>query len=153
MPQRYQPMGRYRGKALITRYQASRKPHDVTSAQLSIVVWKILASSEERFVGVSEAETLTPYRLEDVGLQRGEICWRLGSRNWLHIVWKMSASSEEGFVGVSEAETDSISGRLSSLNRYWSLISISLVSVWEVNFVLFNSMLKYVIHRLMLAVV
>jgi hypothetical protein len=28
-------------------------------------------------------------------------------------------------------------------------ISISLVSVWEVNFVLFNSMLKYVINRLM----
>jgi hypothetical protein len=33
--------------------------------------------------------------------------------------------------------------------RYRSLISISLVSVWEVNFVLFNSMLKYVINRLM----
>jgi hypothetical protein len=28
-------------------------------------------------------------------------------------------------------------------------IHISSVSVWEVNFVLFNSMLKYVIHRLM----
>ena len=28
-------------------------------------------------------------------------------------------------------------------------IHISLVSVWEVNFVLFNSMLKYVINRLM----
>jgi hypothetical protein len=36
-----------------------------------------------------------------------------------------------------------------TLNRYRSLISISLVSVWEVNFVLFNSMLKYVINRLM----
>jgi hypothetical protein len=35
-----------------------------------------------------------------------------------------------------------------TLNRYRSLISISLVSVWEVNFVLFNSMLKYVINRL-----
>jgi hypothetical protein len=57
MPQRYQPMGRYRGKTLITRYQASREPFDVTSAQLSIVVWKMLASSEERFVGVSQAET------------------------------------------------------------------------------------------------
>ena len=32
-----------------------------------------------------------------------------------------------------------------NLNR----ISISLVSVWEVNFVLFNSMLQYVINRLM----
>jgi hypothetical protein len=31
--------------------------NDVTSAQLSIVVWKMAASSEERFVGVSEAET------------------------------------------------------------------------------------------------
>jgi hypothetical protein len=36
-----------------------------------------------------------------------------------------------------------------TLNGYRSLISISLVSVWKVNFVLFNSMLKYVIHRLM----
>ena len=90
MPQRYQ------SKTLITRYQASREPYDVTSAQLSIVVWKKSASSEERVVGVS------------------------------------------------------ISGLLSR-NRYRSLISISLVSVWEVNFVLFNSMLKYVINRLMFA--
>ena len=40
----------------------------------------------------------------------------------------------------------SISGLLSSLNQYQSII------VWcvcEVNFVLFNSMLKYVINRLM----
>jgi hypothetical protein len=44
----------------------------------------------------------------------------------------MLAPSEERFVGVSEAETD-----------------LSLVSVWEVNFVLFNSMSKYVINRLM----
>jgi hypothetical protein len=51
-------------------------------------------------------------RLENVDVQRGNICWRFGS-------------------------------------RYRSLISISLVSVWEVNFVLFNSMLKYVINRLM----
>ena len=29
-----------------------------------------------------------------------------------------------------------------------SITHISLVSVWEVNFVLFNSMLKYVINRL-----
>jgi hypothetical protein len=36
-----------------------------------------------------------------------------------------------------------------TLNRYRSLISISLVSVWEVKFVLFNSMLKNVINRLM----
>jgi hypothetical protein len=36
-----------------------------------------------------------------------------------------------------------------TLNRYRSLISISLVSVWEVKFVLFNSMLKYAINRLM----
>ena len=36
-----------------------------------------------------------------------------------------------------------------NLNRYQSLISIGLVSVWEVNLVLFNSMLKYVINRLM----
>jgi hypothetical protein len=35
----------------------------------------------------------------------------------------MLAPNEERFVGVSEAETD-----------------LSLVSVWEVNFVLFNSM-------------
>jgi hypothetical protein len=39
--------------------------------------------------------------------------------------------------------------RSRTLNRYRLLISISLVSVWEVNFVLFNSMLKYVINRLM----
>ena len=32
-------------------------------------------------------------------------------------------------------------------------IHISLVSVWEVNFVLFNSMLKYVINRLLYDVV
>ena len=38
---------------------------------------------------------------------------------------------------------------LTSLNRYRSLISISLLSLWEVNFFLFNSMLKYVINRLM----
>ena len=56
MPQRYQAMGRYRGKILITRYQASREPYDVTSAQLSIVVWK-MSASEERFVGVSDGET------------------------------------------------------------------------------------------------
>jgi hypothetical protein len=36
-----------------------------------------------------------------------------------------------------------------TLNRYRSLISISLASVWEVNFFLFDSMLKYVINRLM----
>ena len=79
-------MGQISGQnteTLITRYQASRKSHDVTSAQLSIVVWKRSVPSEERFVGVS------------------------------------------------------ISGLL-------SLKSISLVSVWEVNFILFNSMLKYV---------
>ena len=83
-------MGRYRGKTLITRYQASREP------QLSIVVWRRLVSSEERFDGFS------------------------------------------------------ISGLL-SLKRYRSLISVCLVSVWEVNFILFNSMLKYVINRLMYA--
>ena len=49
----------HRGKTLITRYQASREPHDVTSAQLLIVVWKMSTSSEERFVGVSEAEPST----------------------------------------------------------------------------------------------
>ena len=43
--------------------------------------------------------------------------------------------------------TFSTTGLLSSLND----IHISLVSVWEVNFVLFNSMLKYVINRLMYA--
>jgi hypothetical protein len=48
----YHPIGRYRGKTLITRYQASREPHDITSAQLSIVVWKRSPSSEERFYGV-----------------------------------------------------------------------------------------------------
>ena len=41
-----------------------------------------------------------------------------------------------------------ISGLLSSVNLYRSLISISLVCMWEINFVLFNSMLKYVINRL-----
>jgi hypothetical protein len=41
-----------------------------------------------------------------------------------------------------------ISGQL-SLKRYRSLIFISLMSAWEVNFILFNSMLKYVINRLM----
>ena len=50
-------MGRYRGKTLITRYQAVRATHDVTSAQLSIVVWEMSSSSEERFVAVSEGET------------------------------------------------------------------------------------------------
>jgi len=35
-----------------------------------------------------------------------------------------------------------------TLNRYRSFISITLVSVWEVKFVLFISMLKYVIIRL-----
>jgi hypothetical protein len=38
------------GKTLITRYQASREPHDITSAQLLIVVWKMSTFSEERFV-------------------------------------------------------------------------------------------------------
>jgi hypothetical protein len=46
-------------RALITRYQASREPHDVTFAQLLIVVWKMSTFSEERFVGVSEAEPST----------------------------------------------------------------------------------------------
>ena len=49
----------HRGKTLITRYQASREPHDVTSAQLLIVVWKMSTFSEDRFVGVSEAESST----------------------------------------------------------------------------------------------
>ena len=52
-------MGRYRGKTLITRYQASRYTHDVTSAQRLIVIWKMSTSSEERFVGVSDAEQST----------------------------------------------------------------------------------------------
>jgi hypothetical protein len=46
----------------------------------------------------------------------------------------------------------SISGLLSSLNLYQSLIRSLVcvcVCVCEVNFVLFNSMLKYVINRLM----
>ena len=37
-------------------HQASREPNDVTSGQLSIVVWKVSTFSEERFVGISEAE-------------------------------------------------------------------------------------------------
>ena len=49
----------YRGKTLITRYQASLESHDVIFAQLSIVVWKMSTFSEERFVGVSEAEPST----------------------------------------------------------------------------------------------
>ena len=48
-----------RGEDDNTRCQASREPHNVTSAQLSIVVWKMSASSEERFVGVSESESDT----------------------------------------------------------------------------------------------
>jgi hypothetical protein len=43
-------------KTLITQYQASLEAHDITSAQLLIVVWKMSMFSEERFVGVSEAE-------------------------------------------------------------------------------------------------
>jgi hypothetical protein len=39
--------------------------------------------------------------------------------------------------------------RSRTLNRYRSLLSICMVSVWEVNFVLFNSKLKYVVNRLM----
>jgi hypothetical protein len=39
--------------------QASREPHDVTSPQLLIVVWKMSTFSEDRFVGVSEAESST----------------------------------------------------------------------------------------------
>jgi hypothetical protein len=35
-----------RGKTLITRYQPSRDPHEVTSAQLSIIVTKMSASSK-----------------------------------------------------------------------------------------------------------
>jgi len=52
-------MGRYWGKTQITRYQyqVSREPHEATSARLSIVIWKMSASSEERFVSVSDAET------------------------------------------------------------------------------------------------
>ena len=42
----------------------------------------------------------------------------------------------------------SIPGLL-SLNQYRPLIFRCLVSVWEVNFVLFNSMLKYEINRSM----
>ena len=49
----------HRGKTLITRYQSSREPHDVTSALLSIVVWKMSTFDEKRFVGVSEAEPST----------------------------------------------------------------------------------------------
>ena len=39
-------------KLLITRYQASREPHDVTSAQLSFVAWKMQDTSKDAFVGV-----------------------------------------------------------------------------------------------------
>ena len=46
-------------KTLITQYQASREPHDVTSAQLLIVIWKMSTFSEERFIGISEAEPST----------------------------------------------------------------------------------------------
>ena len=49
----------HRGKTRITRYQASHEPHDLTSAQLLIVVWKMSTFSEERFVGVSDAEPST----------------------------------------------------------------------------------------------
>jgi hypothetical protein len=64
--------------------QAPREPYDVTSAQLSIVV-----------------------------VQRGKICWRFGSRNWL-FRRKYEKSKHK-----------------------------------KLNFLLFNSMLKYVIYRLM----
>jgi hypothetical protein len=47
-------------------------------------------------------------------------------------------------VGVSEAETKSRFHSSCYLN-----ISRSLVSVWDVNFVLFNSMLRYAINRSM----
>jgi hypothetical protein len=47
--------------------------------------------------------------------------------------------SEERFVGVSEAEPSTDIDH--SYPQVWC--------VWEVNFVLFNSMLKYVINRLM----
>jgi hypothetical protein len=52
-------MSAIRAKLLITQYQASLEPHDVTSAQLLIVVWKMSTFSEERFIGVSEAEPST----------------------------------------------------------------------------------------------
>ena len=81
-------------KTLITRYQPSHELHDVTSAQLSIVFWKMWASSEERCVGVSETKTKRRFH-----------------------------------------------------SSCYSNISISLVSVWDVNLVLFNSMLRYVINR------
>ena len=93
MPQRYQPMGRYRGK----------KNFDNTISSLSWALWRHFRPTVN-------------CRLENFDVQRGKICCRFGSR---------------------------------TLNWYRSLISISLVSVWEVNFVLFNSMLKYVINWLM----
>ena len=43
---------------MITRSQASREPHEVTSAQLLIVVWE-MSTFSERFIGVSEAEPST----------------------------------------------------------------------------------------------
>ena len=52
------------------------------------------------------------------------------------VVWKMSVSSEKRFVGVSQAETDSFAENMK-------------IQTQKIYFVLFNSMLKYVINRLM----
>ena len=75
MQQRYPHRGRYRGTTLITRYQASREPHYVTSAHLSIVVWKMSSSREGRFVGVSQVETdvFVDYDYDLAGLEYEEI--------------------------------------------------------------------------------
>jgi hypothetical protein len=58
MRDRYRPEG-FSPRVDIGRGMITVQPHDVTSAQLSIVVWKMSTFGEERFVGVSEAEPST----------------------------------------------------------------------------------------------
>ena len=55
VPQQYMPSGQNSDNTISSLPWA----HGVTSAQLSFVVWKMLTFSEERFVGVSEAEPST----------------------------------------------------------------------------------------------
>ena len=117
-------MGRYRGKTLITRYQASCEPHDVTSTQLSIVVWKMSFHSS-CYLNISIS-------LVSV--------WYINFVLFNSMLKYVINRSMRAFFHIRIVIIP---------NLYLSLISISLVSVWEVHYVLFNSMLKYVIHRLM----
>jgi hypothetical protein len=66
---------------------------------------------------------------------------------WWSYVGLCNVNSPDNYIFNNQAHLNK--WQSITLNRYPSLISIRLVSVWEVNFVLFNSMLKYVINRLM----